>query len=144
MTLVTFNRPNKSIINKSMGLFDEFVTDLFNRDFAGHVPAVNVAEVENGYTIDVSAPGFSKEDFKLQIEEGVLTISGEHKTETEKETKNYTRKEFNYGSFKRSFTLPESVNIDNINAKYENGILKLSLAKKQEEINKASKEIKIA
>lgn len=150
MTLLTINKPNRSGISRNKlfqtfpGVFDEFFNDFIKNDSAAYVPAVNIAENANDFTVDLSAPGFSKEDFKVEVEDSVLTVSGEHKTESKNENSNYTRKEFSYNSFKRSFTLPENVDEENINGKYENGILKLTLAKKAEAVVKATKEIKIA
>ena len=93
--------------------------------------------------VELSAPGFDKNDFKLEVKDGVLTIFGKHEAEKEVKEKNYTRKEFNYGTFQRSFSLPQEVNEEAIDAKYENGILKVALPKK-EETKKATKEIKIS
>lgn len=94
------------------------------------MPAVNVKESEKDFEIEVAAPGFSKKDFNVAIEKGVLTISSERKEEKEQKEKNYTRKEFSYNSFSRSFTLPENVNEEDIRASYMDGILRLNVAKK--------------
>lgn len=149
MTLLTINKPNRSgnrnkLFQTFPGVFDEFFNDFIKNDSAAYVPAVNIAENANDFTIDLSAPGFSKEDFKVKVEDSVLTVSGEYKTESKNENSNYTRKEFNYSSFKRSFTLPENIDEENINGRYENGILKLTLAKKAEASVKAAREIKVA
>ena len=93
------------------------------------LPAVNIKENDNNFEIDVAAPGFEKQDFKLDIENNVLTISAENKKEEKEERENYTRREFAYSSFTRSFTLPETVKADQIQAKYENGLLHLTLQK---------------
>lgn len=150
MTLLTINKPNRNGLNRNKlfqtfpGVFDEFFNEFTRNDSAAYVPAVNIAENVNDFTVDLSVPGFTKDDFKIGVEDNVLTISGEHKTESRNEEKNFTRKEFSYSSFKRSFTLPENVDEENINAKYENGILKLTLAKRPEASVKAAKEIKIS
>lgn len=94
------------------------------------LPSVNVKETEKNYQIEVAAPGRSKKDFTISAENGVLTISSEKKEEKEEKEKEYTRKEFSYSSFSRSFTLPENANEDNISANYADGILKLEVAKK--------------
>ena len=107
----------------------------------GYIPAVNVVEAEKSFIIEIAAPGMNKEDFKLKLENNVLTVSSEKESEKTEETKNYTRKEFMYGAFSRSFTLPKNVETDNINAVYESGILKIDLPKKEEP--KISKEITI-
>ncbi len=107
------------------------------------MPAVNITEEDTQYSVEFSAPGFEKNDFKIELNDGVLTVSGKHETDKEVKEKNFTRKEFNYGSFQRSFTLNEEINEEAIDAKYENGILKLTLPKK-EESKKPTKEIKIS
>ena len=108
-----------------------FDTDFFKKDW---VPAVNVKENDNNFEIDVAAPGLKKEDFNVTVDNGVLTISSEAKTEKEEKEDNFTRKEFSYSAFSRSFTLPENVQEEGISAKYEDGVLKLSLAKTERSI----------
>src|SRR5690606_30001297 len=87
-------------------------------------------EHEKNFEIELAAPGMKKEDFNITVENGVLTISSEKEEKKEETEKNYTRKEFSYSSFTRSFTLPENVSEDEIKAHYENGILKLVVAKR--------------
>jgi HSP20 family protein len=113
------------------GAWPSYFEDMMNgKDYAGFVPAVNVAENENNWQIEVSAPGFAKEDFKINLEKDMLTISAEHKTEGEKKEKNYTRREFSYGSFSRAFRVKENtVDVEKIAAVYENGILVITLPK---------------
>lgn len=94
------------------------------------LPAVNVKETEKNYEIEVAAPGRSKKDFSISAENGVLTISSEQKEEKEQKEKDYTRKEFSFSSFSRSFSLPENANEDDIRANYTDGILKLEVPKK--------------
>jgi HSP20 family protein len=94
------------------------------------LPAVNIKETEKNFEIEVAAPGRSKKDFNISAENGVLTISSEQKEEKEQKEKDYTRKEFSFSSFSRSFTLPENVNEDDIKANYADGILKLEISKK--------------
>jgi len=102
----------------------------FGKSLAGdNVPAVNIKDLEKVYDIEVAAPGFQKEDFKVGLEHGTLSISAESKKENKEEDEHFTRKEFSYSSFNRSFTLPEDVKEDNIKAKYENGLLHLTLEK---------------
>ncbi len=94
------------------------------------VPAMNVKETDDRFEIEIAAPGFTKKDFNLSIENGVLRIEAENKEEMEKKEDDYTRREFNYNSFYRSFTLPENVNVEEmIDATYKRGILKLVLNK---------------
>ncbi len=119
--------------------FDDFFTkDVF--DFGKRflesgftMPSVNVKEEDSTYQIMVAAPGMKKEDFNIGIDRNILTISSENKSETEEKDEQgfFTKREFNFSSFSRSFTLPESVDIDNIEASYENGILNVSVPKKE-------------
>jgi HSP20 family protein len=124
-------------------LFDDFVkpwNEWFDSSESGRsitVPAVNITENANDYKISVAAPGLKKNDFHINVDGSMLTISGEkEETKEEKDQENYTRKEYNYSSFSRSFTLPEEVNREKIEASYEDGVLKLVLPKK-EEVKKA-------
>ncbi len=123
--------------NKNQNFFDDF----FGRDFfdlspamVKTMPAVNVKEDETKFTVEVAAPGMNKDNFNIHLEDGILTISSESKTEqseSDEKTK-YTRKEFSYSSFKRSFTLDEeAINTDAIAASYENGVLHIDLPKKE-------------
>ncbi|MBP9795870.1 MAG: Hsp20/alpha crystallin family protein [Chitinophagales bacterium] len=121
-----------------------FNNDLVSRDYAGYVPSVNITEKEDKYCIEVSAPGFDKSDFNVVVEDGLLKISGEHRSENETDETSFVRKEFNYGSFTRQFNLKDVVDIDNIVAKYENGILRLELAKNEKLMAKNVKQIEIA
>ena len=126
--------------NQVPGLFDRFFeNDLFdwsNRNYSNtntSLPSVNVKEDNEAFEVEMAAPGFEKKDFKIEINNSVLTVSSEKKVENEtKEGQQFTRKEFSFQSFSRSFTLPNIVEGDKISAKYENGILKFSLAKKEE------------
>jgi HSP20 family protein len=135
----------RNILMPSMeNLFSSFFgNDLMNKDYAGYVPSVNITENENSYSIEASAPGFDKQDFNVQIEDGILTIRGEHKQENTTKEKQFVRKEFNYGSFSRSFNLVDLVDEEKIDAKYENGILKIELPKNEKNRVKNSKQIQI-
>jgi HSP20 family protein len=97
----------------------------------GDLPAVNIKENDTNFEIEVAAPGYQKQDFKVDIVNGMLTISAENKDEREEEKENYTRREFSYSSFTRSFTLPETVKEEDVKAKYENGLLHLVLQKSE-------------
>ena len=134
-------------------MFDDFFTrDLWNWNTDNHsstkttIPAVNVKESDKNFQVEVAAPGMSKEDFKIELESNLLTISSEKQSEKEvKEEEKYTKKEFSYQSFQRSFQLPkEVIDIENIEAKYENGVLYLLIPKKEEVKQKTSRTIKIA
>lgn len=120
-----------------INIFDDF----FGGDFftspvlSGYrsIPAVNVRETDDEYAIEVAAPGFSKDDFKVEYHNGVLTISSEKEEKNEDKGKGYCRKEFNYSSFSRSFSVP-STQIDDskIGAVYKDGILNVTLHKREE------------
>ncbi|MBC7721663.1 MAG: Hsp20/alpha crystallin family protein [Pedobacter sp.] len=105
-------------------------------------PAVNINETNNGYHVELNVPGRNKEDFKVAIDNNLLTIAFEQKEATEQADYKTLRREFSFKSFKRSFSLDEKVNADAVQAKYENGILKLFLPKR-EDIKIAPKEIAI-
>lgn len=126
-------------------LFNEFFNgDFFNgevfdsRNFdslgeGSTLPSVNIMDTENSFEIEVAAPGMTKKDFKIELNNNILTISSENEDSKEDRDENYTRKEFSYQSFLRSFRLPENkVDGNKINAKYKNGILFVSLPKKEE------------
>jgi HSP20 family protein len=106
--------------------------DFFDNRFFGKemtVPAVNVSETKEAYHLEVAAPGMKKSDFKIEVKDGALVISAETKSEKEEKGDNYTRKEFSFNSFSRSFWLPENVKQENIKATYTDGILKLAVPK---------------
>ncbi len=120
--------------------FDSGLMSRWERNF----PAVNISENEKSYTIEVVAPGFTKEDFKIKVDDDTLTISAESKYENKEngKDKEYTRREYSYNSFTRSFRLPEDVKDDSINASYKDGVLSLELPKSKVQV-KATKEIAI-
>jgi HSP20 family protein len=134
MTLVKFNNhPVRKTIDT---VFDELFNTIptrWNDGFNG--APVNIHEAADGYHLEVSAPGLNKEDFKVSVDKGLLTISFEKKEEKQTEDYKTVRREFTQRSFKRSFTVDELVDVENIQAKYENGILKLYLPKKEQEKN---------
>ncbi|MBL7740428.1 MAG: Hsp20/alpha crystallin family protein [Chitinophagaceae bacterium] len=148
MTLVKFNRkPFESTFNN---LVDEIFNDmpaLFKNDnnvtdhWNGFAP-VNIKELEKSYILDLVAPGFDKVDFKVNLENDMLTISAEKKEEMKNVNEKEIRKEYSHRSFKRSFTLDEKIDAGAIEAKYVNGVLTLNLPKK-EEVKPASKQISI-
>ncbi len=145
MTLVKVNNP----LNKS---FDGLMNELFNelpvtfgkslREDVLHFPPANIVEKADSYHIELAAPGMEKTDFNVKLDGKVLTISAEKTEEKNVENEKIIRKEFSYKSFKRSFTVDEKIDGGNITAKYENGILKLELPKK-EEIKNSAKDITI-
>lgn len=107
-----------------------FDSDLLKMANVPALPLVNIVEEEKEFVVDMAVPGMTKKDFHIAIDNGVLTVSAEKKEEKEEVEKNFTRKEFSFNSFNRSFTLPENVNEEKIDANYENGILKIHLGKK--------------
>ncbi|MBE7177670.1 MAG: Hsp20/alpha crystallin family protein [Mucilaginibacter polytrichastri] len=144
MTLVKFNN-KPEVSNRFNHAFDSFFNDVFFDRFdrvVSKVPAVNIAESENGYHVELAAPGLSKEDFKISLDKNVLTVSAQKKAEEKNEQKKYSKWEYSYSSFSRSFNLPDSADANSIDAEYVNGILKLDIAKK-EEAKQVSREINI-
>ena len=126
------------------GVFD-LDTDLFDMNAGAMVvPNANIVENEKDFKIELAAPGLEKKDFKVEVDNGVLTISSEKEEETKEDGKNYRRREFSYNSFSRSFTLPDNSSPDKIDAKYDNGVLHVTLPKKEVTISKPAKQIKVA
>lgn len=128
--------------------FGRDMNDFFNQGMQtmSHVPAVNVVEHNDGFRIEVAAPGLKKEDFKLNLNHNNLTISAyqENKTEeTDKENEKYTRREFSYSSFQRTFMLPNSVEADQIKASYADGVLTIEIPKREEAKVKPPRQIEI-
>ena len=138
MALIKF--PTKSLNTDAVNPFVNTVFDnLFNDNFisdrlVSRVPAVNISESEKSFKIEMAAPGLDKSDFKINVDKNLITISAERKDEQTSEEKLYSKKEFNYSSFSRSFTLPETVDYSNIEAAYEGGILILTVGKKEDAI----------
>lgn len=139
-----------SIVKRNNMLFPSLMNELFKPDWFGGmetlnttVPAVNIKENEKDFELELAIPGFKKDDFDIEVDENVLTISSEIKSENEIKQNNYTRREFSYNSFKRAFTLPETIDESKINANYESGILRLSLPKREEALPKPKRMIAI-
>jgi HSP20 family protein len=132
----------RSMMNELMNA-DRFLDRAPFFSEALQVPAVNIKETDNAFELSVAAPGLEKKDFKVEVDNNLLTISAEHKQEKEEKDKEYTRKEYNYNSFMRSFELPSYVNAEAIDAQYKEGILTLTLPKKEEAETNRRKEISI-
>jgi HSP20 family protein len=151
------------VVKKRNGsLFPDIVSNFFNADrFLGPrlldfngglldpessvvLPDANIIEDEKDFKIELAAPGLDRKDFKVEVEDGVLSISAEKEEEKKEERKNFRRREFSYNSFSRSFTLPDNCLDDKIDARYENGVLKLSIPKKEVTLSKPVKEIKVS
>ena len=131
-------------------VFDEFLRpwndwlenpSLFSREL--NIPGANITEHPNEYVVSLAVPGMKKSDFNIDISGNMLTISSEQEEKIEEKEKRYTRKEYNYSSLSRSFTLPDEVNKEKIEAKYEDGILKLTLPRKEEAKSLAAKHIAV-
>lgn len=133
MTVLKFNnRPAGRTFNS---LFEELFNELPNswsKDAQHPLPAVNIYESKDGYQLELNAAGRNKEDFNVSLEKGILTISYDKKEEAGNDDIKTIRKEFNNSSFKRSFTVDEKIDGEKIEAKYENGLLKFFLPKKEE------------
>jgi HSP20 family protein len=134
MTLVKFNNGLKNNSNPFFNdVFDSILNDRFINDkLITRTPAVNIAETENDFQIELATPGLKKEDFKINLDKNVLSISAEKKTEESTETKKFSKREYSYNSFTRSFTLPDTADQTKIEADYTDGILKLTVAKREE------------
>lgn len=117
----------------------------FRRNFNNGItlPAVNVIDHDDEFIINMAVPGLKKSDFDVTIDDNLLSIGFEAKTDLEEKHKNYTRREFGYSSFNRTFNVPDSVNFDEISASYEDGILKIQLSKREEAKKKPSKKLTI-
>lgn len=103
------------------------------------VPAVNINESGKAFTLSVAAPGLRKDDFHVDVQGNILTISAEQESSSEEKDDNYSRQEYNFSSFSRSFTLPESVKADAIEAEYKHGVLELTLPKREEDQQRSTK-----
>lgn len=128
-------------------LLDEIFKPDWNggiQNFNTTIPAVNIKESEVDFKLELFAPGLKKEDFNIEIDQRTLSISSEKQTETDENNEKYSRKEFSFSSFKRTFNLPETVNFDAIEANYESGILHLRLPKREEALPKPKRTIEIA
>jgi HSP20 family protein len=133
MALVRFSNQYPSWFDRFFGneLFDWSSRNFSNTNTT--LPSVNIKESSNEFEVEVAAPGLTKNDFKIELNQNLLTVSSEKEVENEtKEDQQFTQREFSYQSFSRSFTLPHTVENDKISAKYENGILKVVIPKKEE------------
>ena len=154
--MANLTRRDQGSSSPSRSGFGDFFSDIdrfFNNDFflmpmqmrrqmESSVPAVNIRDKEKEYLIEVAAPGMKKEDFNIDMEEGMLTISSQKEEEKSEDKDNFRRREYNYSSFSRSFSLPENVKPEDIKARYEDGVLKLTVPKREQQ-EKPKKKIKI-
>jgi len=135
-------------------MWSSWIDEVFNRDLPSvftsnfntgiTLPKVNIRETRDAYFVDMAVPGLKKSDFHIDLDNQVLSISTEMEENNEYQEDNFTRREFGYSSFKRSFSLPETVNEDDIKAEYKVGILSIHLPKKEEAIQKPTRSIKIS
>lgn len=137
-----YTNPYPSLWNK---LFDD---EFFNMNFSPSgttLPSVNIKETKDDFKVEVAAPGMRKEDFRIELDNNIMTIASEHSEEEGDKDKegNYTRREFSYQSFQRSFTLPSTVKGDDISAQYKDGVLNIVIPKREEAKQKPSRTIEI-
>lgn len=135
MTLVKFNpeKRNNSLLPGFNDVFESILNDTFFSDkMVARVPAVNISESPDNFHIELAAPGLKKQDFKISIDENVLNISVEQQAEKADNNRKYNKREYSYSSFVRSFSLPEMADHNRIEAAYEDGILKIDVAKREE------------
>ena len=138
MSIIRYNA-NDYVPTSFSSLVDRFFNDSLTRSGgSAFVPKVDIVENEKSYELHVAAPGVSKEDFNIELKENFLTVSGERKFSNETKQKNYHSIETQYGSFSRSFSLPENVDGSKIDAKYNNGILELTIPKDEKKALKTT------
>lgn len=140
-----------NLIRKQNPFFPSLVDELFNQDrrvrtssISSTTPAVNIIEQDTQFLIELAAPGNKKEDFEIEIEDGILSISSSNKEDNTSEKETFTRHEFSYNSFRRSFTIPESVDVSSIEATYNEGVLLIKLLKLEEALPQPKKLITIS
>ncbi len=144
------NKNNMSNFPSLSNWFDDFslaeFPSLFSSNFntGMSLPKVNIKEEADAFVVEMAVPGLKKSDFNINLENNILSISAEIQNDNKEEDKGYTRREFGYSSFKRTFTLPETVEDSKINAKYNEGILNIHLPKKEEAKQKPPRSIKIS
>lgn len=153
-TLRNGSDSNSNIGLRTLPSLSSWMDDIFNKSFGNELnsnfntgitlPAVNVLDKDEEYIVEMAVPGLKKSDFDISLDYQMLSISAELNTSEEDSNENYTRREFGYSSFKRTFSLPETVEIDKIKAKYEEGILRVLLPKRDEAKKKPIKQIKIS
>lgn len=141
-------KKNSDYAPSYINLFDDILNRNWNDLFYGNkmqknMPSVNIADHDNAYTLEVAAPGYEKDHFKINVENNVLSIKAEIKNEKEDDAKRYAHREYYYASFERQFTLPENVDEEKIEATYKNGVLEIQIPKKNVQPTLPSREINI-
>lgn len=139
MALITYRNPVNRVPSTFSRMIDEILNDSFDRPANSFKPQVDIIELEKEFEIQLAVPGMKKDDFKIEVNEDNLQISGERKFENESEGRKFHTVETYYGSFTRSFTLPKNVDQDKINASYDDGILVLHLPKTEKSLEKTIK-----
>jgi HSP20 family protein len=140
MALIKYSRPNVDLQSKNFSdILDEFFNESLNYRRDSFMPSVDISETETNFEVSVALPGMNKEDINVDLDNGRLSISGERTFEKEEEGKNYHQVESKFGSFNRSFQLPDSIDEESIEAKYENGVLTITIAKNEEKVKKQIK-----
>ncbi len=137
---------NIPAIDRPLGFpsfFNETLERLWSDESINWMPAVNIKERAGDFIIDLAVPGMNKQDFHVEVDNGTLTVSGERHEEKNEENEQLSRREFHYGSFRRTFSLPDSANPDDVKATYKDGILSLVIQKKEESKLKPKKQITI-
>ena len=133
MNLVKFNNSTRNTAPYFNNVFDSLFSDALNKNYGiNKMPHVNISETPNSYKIELAAPGLTKEDFKIELKKDNLSVWAEKKVAQTEEQEDYTRREFQYSSFARSFVLPEDIDAEKINAEYVNGILNITIGKKEQ------------
>ena len=138
-----------NLIRKQAPFFPSLIDDFINQDWnlktpsSTTLPAVNIKDLDAQFEIELAVPGMKKSDFEIEVEDGLLSISSSLEEEQVTEKGKFTRREFSYNSFKRTFTIPDSVDPSNIEAQYSDGVLQLRLPKRKEALPQPKKLIKI-
>lgn len=137
MTLVRYNRPNRDLMSKNFSdIMDEFFNDVVRSNRDTFVPGIDISETDDQFLISAELPGMDKDDIEISLENRQLSISGERKFEKKEDGKKFHRVETRYGSFNRSFQLPDNVDEESIEATYENGLLNISIDKAEDKVKK--------
>lgn len=140
MALINYTRPSTDLHSKRFSdILDEFFNESLNYKNDSFMPSVDISETENNFEVSVALPGMNKDDINVDLENGRLTVSGERKFENEENGKNFHRVESGFGSFSRSFQLPDTIDEESIVAKYQDGILNITIDKSEEKVKKQIK-----
>lgn len=137
MTLLKYNYPERDLFSRRFSdIMDEFFNDAVRTRRNSFTPSIDISENDNEFVIEVEVPGVDKENIQINMENNLLTISGERKFEEKKETKQYHRLETHYGRFSRSLSLPDNADSESVKASYENGILTITIDKSEKSLKK--------